>query len=127
MAAPKLSVVETPISTPLATLGADFLASRRGAGLSIRSVEHYQSSIFRVFLPWASTEGVTDPAQLTPQLVSRFTAHLLEDGGLGGKPLARASVRSYVPSVRGFLAWAADPEGGGAAVGASPQLAKKQN
>lgn len=123
---PKLELVKTPTPTAITTLATDFLADRRAAGLSVRSVEHYSNSLYWHFLPWAGAEGVTDPGQLTPQLVGKFTTHLLEDGGKQGQPLARASVRSYVQATRVFLKWVADPEGGGAAVGASPKLPKKQ-
>lgn len=123
---PKLTVVEAPTHSAIASLASDFLADRRADGLSVRSVEAYSNSLFWHFLPWCATAGVTDPAQLTPQLVGRFQTHLLEDGGKRGKPLARASVRSYIQAVRVFLGWAGSAEGGGSTVGASPKLPKRQ-
>ncbi|MGH7642149.1 MAG: tyrosine-type recombinase/integrase [Candidatus Dormibacteria bacterium] len=120
----KLSVVKSPPA--IAALAAQFLASRRAKGLSVRSVEAYGHSLHWTFLPWCESEGVTDPGQLTTQLVERFTTHLLDDGGKHGNPLARASVRSYCQAVRVFLKWVADPEGGAAKVGASPALPKAQ-
>ena len=122
---PKLTVVERPAQTAIATLAGDFLASRRADGLSARTIGHYASCLFQVFLPWCAGEGITDPGLLTPQVASRFTAHLLDEGGRRGQPLSRATVRSYVQVARVFLGWAADPEGGAATVGASPKLPKK--
>lgn len=122
---PKLTIVETPTQTAISTLASDFLASRRADGLSARTIGHYSNCLSQVFLPWCAGEGITDPGQLTVQAASRFSAHLLEDGGSRGQPLSRATVRSYVQVARVFLGWAADPEGGAATVGASPKLPKK--
>lgn len=125
---PKLAVVKTPIPTAIATLVSDFLASKRAEGLSIRTTEHYQNSLRKVFLPWCVDQGVSDPAQLTNQLAARFTTHLLDDGGERG-PLARASVRTYTQAVRVFLGWAGQSlsdDGGGATVGAKPPLPKAE-
>lgn len=126
---PKLTVIERPTPAAITVLANDFLADRRGAGLSVRSVGHYSNCLHQIFLPWCAEAGVTDPAQLTPQLVTRFQTHLLEDGGKRGQ-LSRASVRSYIQAVRVFLGWAGrSPEhedgGGGAVVGASPKLPKR--
>ncbi|MGC2295295.1 MAG: tyrosine-type recombinase/integrase [Candidatus Dormiibacterota bacterium] len=121
---PKLSVVGAPIPSAIATLANDFLADCRARGLSIRSVEHYHNSVVWHFLPWCAREGITDPSQLTPQLAGRFTTDLMDNGGKQGKPLARASVRTYVQATRVFLGWCADPEGGAVGVGAKPRLPK---
>ncbi|MGH7666196.1 MAG: tyrosine-type recombinase/integrase [Candidatus Dormibacteria bacterium] len=121
----KLEVVQSPVPDVMTALAEEFLADRRSRGLSIRSVEQYRQSLARQFLPWAESAGVTHPEQLTPQLVGKFTTHLLEDVGKRGKPLARATVRSYVQTTRVFLGWVADPDGGAAKVGASPKLPEK--
>ena len=120
----KLSLVEPQVPSALATLASDFLADRRSNGLSLRTIEAYEYPLTRQFLPFCVSEGITDPGQLTPQLVGKFTTHLLEDGGKHGQ-LSRASVRSYVRAVRVFLGWVANPEGGATLVGASPKLPKK--
>jgi site-specific recombinase XerD len=122
---PKLSVVETPVPTAIATLVNDFLADRRSNGLSLRTIEAYEYPLTRQFLPFCAAEGVTDPGQLTAQLVGKFTTHLLEDGGRHGQ-LSRASVRSYVRSCRVFLAWAGKADGGATVVGASPKMPKPE-
>jgi site-specific recombinase XerD len=119
----RLSVVKPEVPTALATLADDFLADRRANGLSVRTVEAYAYPVLHEFLPWAAEQGITDPGQLTPKLVGGFTTKLLEVGGAHGE-LSRASVRSYVRSVRVFLAWSASPEGGKATVGASPTVPK---
>jgi site-specific recombinase XerD len=121
----KLSGVEPPISSALDALAADFLADCRARGLAVRTIEAYEYPVRSVFLPWCAGAAITDPAQLTPQLVGRFTTRLLDDGGKRGQ-LSRASVRSYVRSVRVFLGWTAKADGGAAAVGASPKLPKPE-
>lgn len=122
---PRLAIVKTPTPAAITVLANDFLASRRAQGLSVRTVEHYQNSLHKVFLPWCAGEEITDPSMLTNQLVQRFQTHLLEEGGQRGQ-LARASVRTYLQAVRVFLKWAEDPDGGAATVGASPKLPKRQ-
>ena len=112
-------------NSALAQLVHDFLADCRARGLSIRTVEAYDYPVRQEFLPWCATEGITDPSQLTPALVGRFTARLLDQGGRRG-PLSRASVRSYVRSVRVFLGWVAKADGGAAVVGASPKMPKPE-
>ncbi|MGA8017198.1 MAG: hypothetical protein WCB85_14935, partial [Candidatus Dormiibacterota bacterium] len=69
----RLSVVERPVPTALSSLADDFLADCRARGLSARTVEAYEYPVRQEFLPWASGEGITEPAQLTPQLAGRFT------------------------------------------------------
>ena len=114
----KLSLVEPKVPSALATLADDFLADCRARGLSVRTVQAYDYPITHIFLPWCTHEGIAEPSQLTAALAGRFTTKLLEDGGKDG-PLSRASVRSYVRSVRVFLGWA-----GGAEGGAEPQAAQ---
>lgn len=121
----KLSLVEPEAPTAIASLASDFLADRRSNGLSLRTIESYSYPLTRQFLPWCAREGITHPDQLTPQLVGRFTTKLLEEGGNHGA-LSRASVRSYTRSIRVFLAWVADAEGGATTVGASPKLPKAE-
>jgi integrase/recombinase XerD len=121
-----LSLVKTEVPSALATLAADFLADCRARGLSVRTVQAYDYPITHIFLPWCAAEGIAEPSQLTPALAGRFTTKLLEDGGKDGQ-LSRASVRSYVRSVRVFLGWAGSADGGAATMGASPKLPKAEN
>ncbi len=120
---PKLAVVKPEIPTEVVALADAYVADCRARGRSLRTVEMYDATLRRVFLPWCAREGVTSPAQLTAPLVGRFTTQLLEEGGARG-PLSRATVRSYVRTTRSFLSWVGDPDGGAAEVGASPRLPK---
>lgn len=110
---------------PLISLAQDFVADCRARGLSVRTVDWYDATLARQFLPWCAAEGIEKPSDLTPQAVGHFTARLIERNGPRG-PLSRATVRSYVRAVRVFLAWAQTPEGGSAAVGASPRLPRPE-
>ncbi|MGH7641960.1 MAG: tyrosine-type recombinase/integrase [Candidatus Dormibacteria bacterium] len=120
-----LSLVEPQAPSALTVLALDFLADCRARGLSIRTVEAYDYPLRLEFLPWCAEEGISEPAQLTPQLVGRFTTRLLDQGGKRG-PLSRASVRSYVRSARVFLGWVAKVDGGATPVGASPRVPKAE-
>jgi integrase len=122
----KLTLVEPAAPSALATLASDFLADCRARGLSVRTVQAYDFPIRHQFLPWCATQGITEPSELTAQLAGRFTSRLLEEGGQRGGQLSRASVRSYVRSVRVFLGWVANPDGGATPVGASPRLPKAE-
>ena len=109
----------------LTFLSPDFIADCRGRGLSLRTVDWYDATLARQFLPWSASEEIVKPSDLTPQVVGRFTARRIERKGPHG-PLRRSTVRSYVRAVRVFLAWAQTPEGGAAAVGASPRLPRPE-
>ncbi|MHB1640165.1 MAG: tyrosine-type recombinase/integrase [Candidatus Dormibacteria bacterium] len=122
---PNLTVVEPRRPSPLGDLAQDFLADCRARGLSIRTVEAYYYPVRQEFLPWCAGDGITDRSQVAPALVGRFTARLLDEGGKRGT-LSRASVRSYVRSVRVLLGWVAKADGGAAAVGAGPKMPKAE-
>ena len=121
----KLTLVEPQVPSALAVLADDFLADCRARGLSVRTCEAYRYPVVHKFLPWCAEQGVTEPSKLTPALAGRFTSRLMEEGGEHGA-LSRASVRSYVRSVRVFLGWAGKEDGGAATVGASPKLPKAE-
>ncbi len=121
----KVTTDELQIPSALTVLADDFLADCRARGLSVRTVQAYDYPIRRQFLPWCAEEGIAEPSQLTPALAGRFTSLLLEEGGKHGE-LARASVRSYIRSIRVFLGWAAKADGGAATVGGSPRLPKAE-
>jgi integrase/recombinase XerD len=117
----KLALVEPEVPTPLTALAEAFLADKRANGLSLRTVAWYSDALQKEFLPWCAREGITDPVQLTKAGVGGFTARLLDQGGKRG-PFSRATVRGYVRAARVFLAWAENPKGGAAKVGASPKM-----
>ena len=116
---------EPPPAQPLTSLAQGFVADCRARGLSLRTVDWYDATLTRQFLPWCASEEIFKPSDLTPQVVGRFTARLIERKGPRG-PLSRSTVRSYVRAVRVFLAWAQTPEGGAATVGASPRLPRPE-
>ncbi|MGH7641954.1 MAG: tyrosine-type recombinase/integrase [Candidatus Dormibacteria bacterium] len=120
-----LKVIRSAPPEGLERLLEDFLADGRARGLSLRTLEAYESPIRGEFLPWASGQEISTPEGLTPRLASQFTAHLL-DRGVGRRPLRAASVRSYVRAVRVFLNWCAKPGGGALPAGARPSMPKPE-
>src|SRR5689334_7092892 len=83
----------------------DYLAACRARGLSPKTIKFaYGYPLRGVFVPWCVDLGIVSPADLTTQLLERFSANLM-DGGKRGE-LSRNTVWSYVKAVRGFLAWA---------------------
>ncbi len=110
----------------LTFLAQDFVAGCLARGLSLRTVGWYNATPAREFPPWCASEEILKAQRPhPPQVVGRFTARLIERKGPRG-PLSRSTVRSYVRAVRVFLAWAQTPEGGAAAVGASPRLPRPE-
>ncbi len=85
----------------------DYLAHCRAKGLSPKTVRGSYGFVLKgVFLPWCAREGLTQPAELTPRALDRFTSELLEKGGRRG-PLSRFSIASYVETVNWWLRWLA--------------------
>ncbi len=104
--ATRLRVVPTP-SEGLAGLVDDRLAEMRARGLSRRTVALQRDVLVRMFLPWAAERGVTVPGQFTQGLLEEWSRYLLEDHRTPkDKPLSRASVRTYLRTMKGFTTWA---------------------
>ena len=82
---PELRVIEPARPTALEGLVEDYLASCRARGLSPKTIrDNYGYALKSVFLPWAATEGITEPEHISGRVLDRFTAHLLEHGGVPG-------------------------------------------
>jgi site-specific recombinase XerD len=103
---PELTVVRPTTRTHLETLIDDYLDSRRARGRSPRTIAAYVYGLKPVLLPFAKREGITGVDQLTTRKLEKLTAELLESNGRHGKPLSKASVRSYVKTINLFLGWA---------------------
>jgi integrase/recombinase XerD len=101
-----LSVVPVETTPGLRRAVDDFLAHQRAKGGSPRTLEYYEATLGKVFMPWALAAGLTEPEQLQQRDLDRFNASLLEQTSeRTGKPLSKASVASYLRAVRGFLSW----------------------
>ena len=85
----------------------DYLASVRARGGSPRTLGSYSDVLIKLFLPWAQAGGISSPRELNQQILDRFNSDLLERvSERTGRPLSRASVASYLGSLRAFLKWA---------------------
>lgn len=93
------------VQEPLERLLRDYITHVRAGGKSPKTVELYQNHLLRIFLPWARSQGLTSPDQLTSRTIDRFSEHLLTEGGSRG-PLSKATVHSYLRTVNYFLSWA---------------------
>lgn len=110
MSTPKLKIVEHQ-PTGLQRLVADYLAHQRSRGLSAQTAALTANVIEHTFLPWCAKEHVVAPEQLTQQVLDRWSAYLLEDHRTPrGKPLARASVRTYLRTLGSFVRWAQEAD-----------------
>jgi integrase/recombinase XerD len=108
MPTPRLRLAKSPkTETPLEHVMGDYLSAVRTRGGSPRTEQYYAAILWRVLLPWATTEGITNPEQLDQRALDRLNAQLLGmTSDATGKPLSRASVASYLRGVRQFVRWA---------------------
>src|SRR2546425_7587750 len=92
--------------TELQTLDDEYVGGMKAKGLSPWTVE-ISVAVLDQFLAWAQGQGVSKPEQLTQSLLDRWSRYLLEEHRTPkGKPLARASVRSYSRAASTWVRWA---------------------
>lgn len=104
---PDLTVLASEARSPLEKLVDEYLIHCRARRLSKRTIEQvYRPVLRRTFLRWAKDEGLTEIAQVDQRAMDRFQVRLLDEPGPSGRPLAPASVHSYVRTVNSFLGWA---------------------
>lgn len=96
-----------PSSGSIESLAHDYLTHMRARGVSPRTLALTANVFEAQFLPWCIKEQITEPTQLTQQVIDRWSAYLLDEHRTPlGKPLARESVRTYVRTLGSFLRWA---------------------
>ncbi len=100
----RLQVVTSP-STELAALSEEWLSEQQARGLSIRSVDMGRDTL-KWFLPWAAARGVSTAAQLDTDLMNALSIDLQGRTSRAGRPLSRASVRTYMRTLKAFVKWA---------------------
>jgi site-specific recombinase XerD len=102
-----LRVVPSADASPLHRLMDDYLASCRARGLSARTIDGaYGYPLRRVFLPFCDAEGISDVEQITPRVLDRLSAKLLENDSHRGRPISKHTVHSYMRAINHFLGWA---------------------
>jgi integrase/recombinase XerD len=106
----KLALVPgNPDAGTLQRLVGDFLQAptKTGETRSRKTGLIYRDALEGVLLPYCTKAGVTEPAQLTDRHMKELTEGLLDGtGSRSGRPLAKATVHSYVRAINTFLAWA---------------------
>jgi integrase/recombinase XerD len=83
----------------------DYLANVKARGLSLKTVDHYDSVLRRIFLPFLADQGVTSASAINQRILDRLSSHLLEVGGPRGA-LSRHSVHSYLRAIGHYVKWA---------------------
>jgi integrase/recombinase XerD len=86
----------------------DFLAKKHRK--SAATYEQYRFILERVLLPWALSAGLQSAGDFTDADLEAFLSHL-ELRQHNGKPLAVASIRTYLRGVRVFLSACKVPKG----------------
>jgi integrase/recombinase XerD len=105
----------------LQRLISDFLQAptKTGETRSRKTGLIYRDALEGVLLPYCAGAKVTEPAQLTDRHMKELTDGLLDgSASRSGRPLAKATVHSYVRAINTFLAWVKDS---GEAIGARAQ------
>jgi len=96
----------------LTSLVEEFIEDRRAqvrrGNLSPKTVREYRQPLVQVLLPFAEREDIGDVSGLDAKALGRLQDHLLTHGATSGKTLSRATINSYLRSVRVFLNWAKD-------------------
>jgi integrase len=80
--------------------------SKRGKLPKTATVSQYRTILLDVFVPWAASVGLTDPADITDAALKRFTKHLETKPGAKGRPLSAVTVKTYGRGVNLMLGWA---------------------
>jgi integrase len=86
----------------------DHVAATRGP----HTARLRRTVLARIFVPWATGEGVTDLDAVTPALLDRFSRRLQDQPGPKGNALSATSVHTYARELNLFLGWAAQHAGG---------------
>jgi len=106
MTRPPLTIALSRTAPALESLVEEYLAVCRDKGLSVKTISGvYGYTLRDKFLPWCASRNLTEPDQLSDQLLSRFAGDLREHGGKNGRPLAPHSIKTYVTTVGFFLSW----------------------
>lgn len=102
-----------PTGTALAWSIEDYLQACRARGVRLSTIRNaYGNPLRRSFLPWAVGQGVTDPAGVDQRIVEAYAAHLRDDGGKDGRQLSENTVWTYLKSLRQYVAWVHEEDGG---------------
>jgi integrase/recombinase XerD len=72
--------------------------------------EWYQAVLETIFLPWCAANAISEPDQMTDKVMDRLADDLRKRARYG-KPIAMATVRTYLRAVRVFLGWCGVPKG----------------
>jgi site-specific recombinase XerD len=117
-----IRVLDGAAPSPLERLVDDYLSHCQARGLSQRTLTtSYGYALHHVFLPWCTSQGLGDVADLSTRALDRFTSSLLQRKHPDGRPISKHTVHSYVRPVRQMLTWASNL---GEDVAAKPQLPK---
>jgi integrase/recombinase XerD len=116
-----LTVVPAKVDSPLEQSVGDYLANVKARGLSLKTIDHYDSVLRRIFLPFLADQGVTSASEINQRVLDRLSSHLLDVGGPRG-PLSRHSVHSYLRAIGHYVKWAR--KDGEITSSAQPQMPK---
>lgn len=123
---PELQVVPASKRTPLERQVGWYIEDREAANLSSRSIANdIKPRLERIFLPWCSANGITEPSQIDQQAINRFSNHLRTHGGAKGQ-LSIQTVASYVKTVNAFLNWLRSQGQEATGVGRKPKLPERE-
>src|SRR5262249_39928477 len=101
----KLIVVPGDQPTPLAAAIGDYLVDVDARTRNPRTRAFYEQGLVKVLLPFCAEHEVSQPGQLSTDLLNRLVVELQGRTSRHGKPLAAPTIAAYMRAVRQFLAW----------------------
>jgi integrase len=95
------------MNTPVEQLVDHYLTSLRSNGASLKTVnDGYGYPLRKVFLPWLADHKITEPTQITTQVLEGLSASLRTRGGVRKAALSENTVHTYLRNIGFLLNWA---------------------
>jgi integrase/recombinase XerD len=104
-----------------------FLTHKKARGVAEQTLIAYDSSLFKNFMPWVQSEGLSTMDQLDPEALDRFSVWVRSQTP-AGKPRSEETIRAYIRPVTTLLNWAerVNMAGSGRARPTPPQRATRK-
>lgn len=103
---PKVTVLPGGAKTELEQAVDDYMTHTQARSRNHRTREFYAFGLERVLLPFCRKTGIEHLAQLDQRAIDRLAADLNSRRKDNGKPLAPATVSTYLRAIRQFIKWA---------------------
>lgn len=94
-----------PDATPIGRAVEDYLTDVDARTRNPRTRDFYTTGLVRVLLPFCAEQDITEPRELTTDVLNRLVVDLQGRESRHGKPLSSATIAAYMRAVRQFVRW----------------------